>query len=353
MTRIFKLVPMPSIGTTVAGQKMQLGGLSSLRFTKSAGNVLYFTAMTDRGPNADEVLMGVIDCRPFLLPNYAPMLLNFSIDKSTGHFQLLSHKPFTDFNGNLILGLPPKGKCGSLENEIAVDIFGEKLSADPIGMDSEGFCIFQNTYLVADEYGPSLMQFDKNQQLINKWSAGSGLPSDLVKRKKNRGFEALASDGTYAFVMMQSPLGEGTRFDENHARLIKFDPSCGKTVKQFYYPLTLSRADKIGDLVWLNDSEFYVIEQNAKLGKKGVREIYHIDLAQAGRDGILQKRFIKDLNLESLEFMEKIEGICKVDLSTIAVIMDNDYGVEGSIDFKTGLAVLKTDPTTYLALISI
>ena len=62
---------------------------------------------------------------------------------------------------------------------------------------------------------------------------------------------------------------------------------------------------------------------------------------------------MKDLNLESLEFMEKIEGICTVDVRTLAVVMDNDYGLEGSIDFSTGRAVFMPDAATYLALISI
>lgn len=357
MKRIFKLEPMPSIGTTAAGQNVKLGGLSSLQFIKSEGSILHFLAMTDRGPNTDEVFMDNIEYRPFLLPNYGPRLLHFSIDSSvdslTSDFQIISYKTFSDSCGQEILGLPPKGRSGSLENETAVDIFGKKISAVTIGIDSEGFCLFQNTYLVADEYGPSLMQFDINHKLINHWHAGSGLPQDLLRRKKNRGFEALASDDTYAYIMMQSPLASGTKLDENHARLIKFDPLSGKTVRQFYYPLTRTRADKIGDLVWLNNSEFYVIEQNAKLGNKGVREIHHIDLTKADSAGILQKAFIKDLNLESLEFMEKIEGICKVDLCTLAVVMDNDYGLEGSIDFSTGRAVFVPDAATYLALISI
>ncbi|MBY0555369.1 esterase-like activity of phytase family protein [bacterium] len=340
------------VGTTKAGQKIPLGGFSALQFKKAEGGQYSFYTITDRGPNALEFkeLAGVgRNVRPFLIPDYSPLLVEISTtdnktfiaDHST-HFKIKKNYKLT--------GLPHQNDHPT-EAELAIDIYGNKLQLDNNGADSEGFCKFNNNYLVSEEYGPDLFMFNSKMMLVKKWTPGMGLPADFAKRKMNRGLESLACSQKFAYLMLQSPLVSDDLKDKNYIRIAKFDPLKRKTLKEFFYPVKSKEADKIGDISLIAEDKLIVIEQNGKLGsKEGVRKVYKVDLTKANAEGQVQKELVVDLNTLGFDFVEKIEGIAFIDSKTIAVITDNDFALDGMIDLKTGLIKFQKKDS-YLAII--
>lgn len=358
--KILKFTDTPKIGTTRAGQDIFLGGFSSLAFIKKADNKIFLRAVTDRGPNPEafSFLGGVgRNIRPILLPDFAPSLVEISVDLTTDKIAIEKIRPFMHSTTEKITGLPPLNPKGKLhpknqKYEIATDIFGTPLKPQSTGMDSEGLCAYKNTFLVSEEYVPALLQFDSDLIELKRWTPGHGLPKELSSRKINRGLEGLACDENYAYLMMQSPLKSHLEKDADQIRIIQFNPRTNKTLNEFFYPTESGGADKIGDMAIIHDKKFLVIEQNGKLGsEEGIRKIYQIDLAEADHDGRLTKKLILDLNQLGFDFEEKIEGIAIIDQNTLALVSDNDFGIESQVDLATGKFQTKKNAFSYLAII--
>lgn len=148
--------------------------------------------------------------------------------------------------------------------------------------DPEGFVINPNNgnFLVSDEYGPSLNEFNRNGQLIRTFTtpanivprnAATGTPNyvdntgNTAGKRGNRGFEGLAvsPDGQYTFAMLQSAMldegGSGGVYD----RIVKFDNVTGTAVAQYAYKMDASSQGRgTSALVAVNDHAFMVIERN-------------------------------------------------------------------------------------------
>lgn len=173
--------------------------------------------------------------------------------------------------------------------------------------DPEGFVVHPKTghFLVSDEYGPSLYEFDRSGQLLRVFetpanviprNSGSGVPNfasdagnDAGKRS-NRGFEGLAisPDGRYAFAMLQSAMLDEGGANGTVSRIVKFDTETGRAVAQYAYRMdTAARGRGTSALVALNDHEFLVLERNNRgLGVGATlsgaeKRVYKIDLRGA------------------------------------------------------------------------
>ncbi len=364
---LFEIKNPPIMGETNAGQKITLGGLSALNFIKKENNDLYFATVTDRGPNAEEFnsLIGVgRNVRPFLLPQFNPSFVELKLNTQDKSLFVQKVQSFYNSNGKAFTGLPPENKISkislkSTQNryEIPVDIHGSKLKGDIDGIDTEGFCRLekdpQNRIFVSEEYGPDLLSFDQNFHLLKRWQPTKGLPQELLKRKLNRGLEGLACSSSHVYMMLQSPLKSGLEQDQDKIRVLKFDPVQEKVVQTYFYPIQTQDADKIGDLVYLTQESFLVIEQNGKLGlETGIRRLYQIELNK-NKDLILQKELLLDLNQIGLSEFEKIEGIALVNSKTIALIVDNDFGLQGPLDLSSSQVKMKSDAASYLVLIGL
>jgi hypothetical protein len=353
--QILRLENPPLLGQTKAGQDIQLGGFSALHFVKKENHKIHLMSITDRGPNAEEIgLKEGGKIRPFLLPDFSPQLIEFTADTLTEAFTVQVYRPFLNSDGKGLTGFPPPEKSVSKDKKIETpsDIYGKILKDVKAGIDPEGFCVFKNTYLVSEEYGPDLLQFNLDLKLINRWSPGKGLPADFALRKTNRGLEGLACDQNYAYLFLQSPLKKTEKnLDQEHVRLAQFNPLTGKTEKEFYYPVISKEADKIGDLTIVRENIFLVIEQNGKIGPEGYRKIFRIDISKTDSQNRLSKELVVDLNTLKFDFPEKIEGITVIDPQTIAIVIDNDFGLAGPIDLKTGSVTFSADPHTYLGII--
>lgn len=239
--------------------------------------------VSDRGPGGGTL-------------NYDTRVQQFSlnIDANTGTisgFQIVNTIKFTD-GGNPLNGLAPN----------PTNVLGR--SFDP-----EGFVINPKTgnFLVSDEYGPSLREFNRSGQLVRTFTTPANLiPRDSVTnipnfaadpttnpagKRTNRGFEGLAisPDGKFAYAMLQSPmLDEGGGQNGRFARIVKFDTATGNAVAQYAYLMDRSgQGQGTSGLVALNDNEFLVLERNNRGVGVGAdfatadKSVYKINLSGA------------------------------------------------------------------------
>lgn len=195
--------------------------------------------------------------------------------------------------------------------------------------DPEGLAIGRNGHFyVADEYGPSLYEFDRRGRFVRafeiprnlqpyqadgKINLVDGRPTITSGRQDNRGFEGLTLDasGTRLYAVMQDPLvNEGDRGDGRRGRwvrIVSFDLRSGKSLAQYAYPLesiaTLNAIDPATDddfsatqqgrsiglsaIHALSDREFLVLERdNRGLGVEETarpvhKRVYRIDIGGA------------------------------------------------------------------------
>jgi hypothetical protein len=289
---------LPSIGKTVGGQKMTLGGFSGLAFegTTRDGRLKFITH-TDRGPNAEPT--GIL--RPFVLPQFSPRIVRFTLEPASGRFALGEQIELKRPDGKPLTGLPNSVISAdtnqAYNDEVPVDLLSQTLPLDPLGGDFEAIVVADDgTFWLADEYRPAIYRFNPKGVLLQRYvpigthaAAGKpvpasgvpgefgieALPAAIAQRRQNRGFEAMAEyDGKlYAFV--QSPirnpvsLGNGALNAMGNVRVIEFDPATLAT-RQFLYEMDNpvpagagdTRADKIGDATATAGGEFLVIERD-------------------------------------------------------------------------------------------
>lgn len=382
---------LASIGTTLAGQSIALGGFSGLCFEgiDSQTGRLKFVTITDRGPNAEPT--GIY--RPFLLPDFAPEIVRLELDKPSGIVTVTQRIPLQRALGVPLTGLPNTALSSNASqpynDEVPVDLLGNVLATDPLGGDFEGVIIdpADGSFWTVDEYRPAIYHFDASGVLIKRYvpigtaaAAGAApgtfgeevLPAVLGQRRQNRGFEAVALDGGKVYAFVQSPLrnpatlSNGALNAMKNIRVVEFNPATNAT-KQFIYtmdnpndPALGSRPDKIGDAVSFGNGEFLVVERdddsifNVDNAAQIEKKIYRFNLvgatdispftgtvgatgktvdqlttAELVANGIkpIFKMLHVDLAAARYNKVEKVEGLAMIDPWTLAVINDNDFGV--------------------------
>lgn len=404
--RNYEFPEMPVVGATPAGQELRLGGFSGLLFEgvdKETGELLFLTH-TDRGPNADSVDLDDDgkDERPFALPDFNPVLVHFALDPRSGTITLREEIHLKDKDGRQLTGLPNVVKLPGIPraDEPPVDLLGHDLPVDPSGVDLEAVVhAADGTWWMGDEYRPSLLHFDADGRLIERYvPSGSNedgndfgveaLPAALAQRQDNRGFEALALDGTMLYAFMQSPIdnpasdGDVNAESSRWTRLIAFDTEKAETVGEYLYLLEGGDVDKLGDAVALGNGEFLVLERDDVAGPDARKYIYRIslegatnllegsarrlegpdqgleilseaELASAGIRPVLKRLFV-DLTAAGYELLDKPEGMALVDSDTVALINDDDFGIAGGFDPATGALDPNPNPfPSVLTLISL
>ena len=202
-----------------------------------------FYGITDRGPGG-----GVIDFAPRV---HAFRLTFDSMTNAVTNFSLQQTIVFTKADGTRFSGLNPLARSGN------ASVLGD--SFDP-----EGFVRLPNgNMLVADEYGPSIYEFDATGKQIRSFTtpenlkprnAANGLdyvagrPTITTGRQDNRGFEGLTvgSNGK-VYAIMQDPLvNEGAQNDgrrSRNLRIVEFNAATGLAERQFIYQL-----DSVADI---------------------------------------------------------------------------------------------------------
>jgi 3-phytase len=353
----------PVIGTTPAGDRIELGGLSGLRYLgKTADGKLRFLSLTDRGPNADPVEAGGATKRPFLLPGFQPRILFLLGDPATGTITLEKQIFLKKPNGKPLSGLPQMAA-----QEHPVNSLGKDISFDPYGLDLETITLAgDGSFWAGDEYGPSVVRFSAAGKLKEILKPGSGLPKIFEQRFLNRGFEGSALLGNHLYVALQSPLDNprGSRKKSKIVRIAEVDILGKRTLGQYAYVLT--GGNKIGDLAIEGPRTLIAIEQKGKKFKR----VFRIHLDNATNLQLLPERIVgpggalESMSPEELAAAEiapagkeemldlaaagvtekKVEGIDLVD-GGLAVAVDNDFGLSGEWSAATGKAGFKSQPS--------
>lgn len=387
----FEPAGMPSIGSTLAGQELKLGGFSGLHFEgidATSGRYKFITH-TDRGPNAEPT--GIF--RPFLLPSFTPEVIRFELDRESGQLEITGRIPLQRAPGQPLSGLPNTSLSTnanqSFNDEVPVDLLGNVLPLDPLGADLEGIVVDPDngSIWMVDEYRPAIYHFNRAGVLINRYvpmgtAAAAGqpagtfgieaLPAVLAQRRQNRGFEAVAWDNGKLYAFVQSPLRNPISTSNaalnamKNIRILEFNPATLAT-RQFVYVMDNadlgaglnSRADKIGDATSIGGGEFLVVERDddavpedavATIEKKIYRfnltgatdvsnytgtvnatakTVDQLTTAELVANGIqpIYKILHVDLAKAGYDHVQKVEGLAFIDRTTLAVINDNDFGV--------------------------
>ena len=236
--------------------------------------------LSDRGPGGG-------------LLTYETRVQRFTIDVAPNgaisNFQVAATIKFTD-GGSAMNGIAPN----------PTSTLGR-------AFDPEGFVVNPKTgnLLVSDEYGPSLVEFDRNGTLLRRFdvpanlqprNGTTGVPNfagdsgNTAGKRTNRGFEGLAisPDGKFAYAMLQSAMLDEGGGDGRYARIVKFDTATGQAVAQYAYLMDRSgQGQGISSLVALGNDKFLVLERNNRGIGVGAtlatadKSVYEIDLAGA------------------------------------------------------------------------
>jgi hypothetical protein len=226
-------------------------------------------ALSDRGPGG-----GVID--------YSTRLQKFSIkiDEKTGaisKFKIKRTVLLTDPRN--LLGAPtsPVGNPRAL-NGLNPRLLNGNPSTLGRSFDPEGLVIDPRTghFLISDEYGPSVYEFDRKGELLRIFETPANLipkttsgvdyvaergttPGLIDGRQDNRGFEGIAitPSGKRLVAVLQDPLidepGPNNGRDGRNVRIVVFDndddsPTYEKSIAQYVYPLE-AQADVLARIV--------------------------------------------------------------------------------------------------------
>lgn len=181
--------------------------------------------------------------------------------------------------------------------------------------DPEGLVVNPRTgnFLVSDEYGPSVLEFNRSGELVRRYEVPANLipkvgttvnyvatpgtgasPSPLTSgREPNRGFEGLAisPDGKFAYAMLQNgTIDDGWAGGNRgrYTRIVKYDTETGQAVAQYAYLLeTSGQGTGISAIVALGNDKFLILERNNRgIGVGAMlaspdKSIFQIDLAGA------------------------------------------------------------------------
>ncbi len=208
----------------------------------------------------------------------------------------------------------------------------------------------EGTWLIADEYAPSIREFDGHGRWLKDWVLPDGFaiqkpaatpaeefpPHNVRGRQPNRGLEGLAltPDGRTIVALMQGPIIQDGALDATLnrigrvVRLVMIERATGRTT-QYAYRLEKA-AYGLNEIEALDERRFLVIERDGKAGTKAeFKRIALIDVASATPlepqqtlpEGTLpatvqpvDKRWFIDLldprwGLAGPDFPEKTEGL--------------------------------------------
>ncbi|MFD3930381.1 esterase-like activity of phytase family protein [Streptomyces sp. NPDC058614] len=352
-------------GTVADDRGVDLGGIGSDIYP--AGRKGEFWTVTDRGPNGQIKVAGT-KRRTFPVPGFDPAIVKIRVSGDT--VKVLDSIPITTSGGKPVTGLP--NQAGRDEAPYSYDA-QTPLTYNPNGVDTEGIMRAEDgTFWLVDEYGPSLIHVSARGKVLTRYvpkglnltgtdyPVVEALPSVLLHRKINRGFEGLALlPGGDLVVAVQSPLSlpDGDAGDASlTTRLLRFSPKKRAVTAEYAYrfdPVNVvdpSEDDtselKISSVVAVGRDKLLVEERTDKAARLQTVKLTssanilggpwdsdttspsleQLDDPAASGVPVLRKSLVVDLGTVD-GVPGKIEGVARVDDNTLALINDNDFGM--------------------------
>ncbi|MGW3952854.1 esterase-like activity of phytase family protein [Streptomyces sp. NPDC004752] len=352
-------------GSVADDRGVDLGGIGSDIYPTGRKNE--FWTVTDRGPNGQIKVDGQ-KRRTFPVPGFDPAIVKIRL--SGNSVEVIDAIPLTTSSGKAVTGLSnQKSRDEAPYNYDASTL----LSYNPNGLDTEGVVrAADGTFWLVDEYGPSLVHVSARGKVLTRYvpeglnltgadyPVVEALPSVLLHRKVNRGFEGLALlPGGDLVMAVQSPLSLPDADAGNASRttrLLRFSPKKKAVTAEYAYrfdPVDVvdpSEDDtselKISSVVALGGNRLLVEERTDKAARLQVVKLSRkadilgdpwdddttspsleqLDDPAAAGVPVLAKRLVVDLGTVS-GLPGKIEGVARVDHDTLALINDNDFGM--------------------------
>lgn len=355
---------------------LPIGIGSGLYFVGEDNGKLKFVTVTDRGPNADSPQVNGTNTKIFIVPNYTPLMMDVTVSEKGAI--ATNPRPLQDANGN-ISGLPlPKGFVGST-HEIPLTETLDILESPTNGLDLEGIVADgEGGFWLSDEYGPFMIRIDQQGKILEQLGPtpnaaekgiATGLPNIIKWRQPNRGFEGIArlADGTIlAPVQSTLDIDNKTAGKAVLTRLVSYHPET-KATKMMAYPIDVDaykspKDAKIGDIVALDQDRILLIEQGKDkhgemrnlvyiVNMKNASDLTEFDETQPPEFNTMDELNQRGIQLADKELLidlreygwrqEKAEGLALVDDRTIAVINDNDFGVQTTLVNPVGKSKMK------------
>ncbi|MGB3541383.1 esterase-like activity of phytase family protein, partial [Rubrivirga sp.] len=255
--------------------------------------------------------------------------------------------------GGAATGRPiPATTDATVETAIGPD--GEVLEPDPWGIDAEGIAFDGASVWVSEEYRPSLWRLDAaTGDLLERWTPDSvhaidrALPPVIEGRQPNLGFEGVAVVEGAVWASLQGPITTPTSSPLTpFVRLLRLDPGTGRT-STFAYPMD-GPARKVGDLA-RHQNRLLVLEHGPVTDRTWSGQVYVLEIASAtplgpedapeDADGVLEaeaagvpvlgKTLVLDLVPAGWPaHLHKPEGLAVLEDGRLAILADNDYGVD-------------------------
>ncbi|MFJ9037179.1 esterase-like activity of phytase family protein [Streptomyces sp. NPDC102406] len=352
-------------GSVADDRGVDLGGIGSDIYP--AGRAGEFWTVTDRGPNGQIKVDGV-KRRTFPVPGFDPAIVR--IRAIGDRVRVLRSIPLTTTAGAPVTGLPNQENRD--EKPYTYDA-KSPLPNEPNGLDTEGIVrAADGTFWLVDEYGPSLVHVSAHGTVLARhvpkglrlkgadYPVVESLPSVLLHRKVNRGFEGLAQlPGGDLVLAVQSPLslpdkeaGDASRT----TRLLRFSPKKQAVTAEYAYrfdPVGVvdpgeddTSELKISSVVAIGGDRLLVEERTDKAARlQEVRLTRRANILGGPFDQastspsleqledpavtgvpVLPKRLVADLNTVD-GVQDKIEGVALAGRGTLALINDNDFGM--------------------------
>ncbi len=365
------------------GSDFKLGGFSSIHYLGGREYVL----VTGRGPVLNSV-DGKVERINFLEPSYTPEIVKVKL-KDNNKIEILDRNPIKTLRDEKVSGLPVTNFFNDFEI-VNPDVEAQFWGMNPGGVlyDPSG-----NYYWVADKYGPSLFQMTGRwgelgekkgfANIVRRLDPYQGLRKYYLQREGDGGFSGLDIDnkGRLIAIIEKELINYPTYIDSvgnvhtvdtlslnrNRRRFVRFDPASsefGKWEQSGLYEVSSSDFDgvdeaavSINGLAMINDTTCYINEYGQSNGNtrnllvkvilpetiwnsataegifgKSLETLTYHELDSAGVS-FASKRDIIDI---SNEFDKPIAGITKVDGGKIAILAQQNYGIEnGNIDAGT------------------
>jgi len=231
----------------------------------------------------------------------------------------------------------------------AAGAFDEEDDSRSRRFDPEGVRVSADgTFFVADEYGPYLIEFDRQGNLLRRIEVPGSfliaapnvdpskeLADNASGRQANRGMEGLAisPDGTTLFGMMQNALLQDNALAPNkvdrqsvYTRILQVDLTSGLTREYVYQLDDFNRGQGVSELLAINDHQFLVLERDNRSWLSDApqaptrKTIYKIDLSGA-----------TDVTGKTLPATGALPaGVVKVDKKLFINLLDPDFGLQNN-----------------------
>lgn len=292
---------------------------------------------------------------------------------SRGAVAVNGFTPFSDPNGLLNASHITNGPVYGRTNYYPT---GARIAVDPAikngkwltgaDFDVESFTrLDDGSFWVGEEFGPYLLHFDAQGQLLRAPIAHPVLrapqnPAGGTNLPSSRGFESMTRNGDGSKLYLTTEASINSQTDKRMLEIYEFDTASEQyTGVTFQYAKDSSdfitgaqnNATNIfvtGDMTHVADDRFLIIERDDFQGPPGSanppfqKKIYLIDLSETDENGVLSKRLLVDLldipdpadiggplvGIPGDKFnfpLQSVESVTLVDEHTILVGLDNNY----------------------------